>query len=130
MWHQIPTQTAGYAQAHSHAHVTAHSHVNSAYTAPTSAYTNLPAYYGGGQSGKVFVGGIPDGTTEAQLLEFFAPYGHIAKCEMKLTKDGKARGFGFVTFVHIASVDNLMARKESHYLNGKWIDVKPAMTES
>lgn len=39
----------------------------------------------------------------------------------------KSRGFGFITFVDEESVEKVMDFKETHQINGKWVDCKKAM---
>eukprot|EP00352_Strombidinopsis_acuminata_P000630 CAMPEP_0176347124 /NCGR_PEP_ID=MMETSP0126-20121128/6788_1 /TAXON_ID=141414 ORGANISM="Strombidinopsis acuminatum, Strain SPMC142" /NCGR_SAMPLE_ID=MMETSP0126 /ASSEMBLY_ACC=CAM_ASM_000229 /LENGTH=54 /DNA_ID=CAMNT_0017695075 /DNA_START=813 /DNA_END=977 /DNA_ORIENTATION=- len=36
----------------------------------------------------------------------------------------KPRGFGFVTFKSMQSVELLMAQKNNHYISDKWVEVK------
>jgi RNA recognition motif-containing protein len=39
---------------------------------------------------------------------------------------GKPRGFGFVTFTEIESIEKVMRDKNAHFIRGKWIDCKVA----
>ena len=39
----------------------------------------------------------------------------------------KPRGFGFVTFVDIRSVNTVLRLKDKHVIEGKWVDVKSAV---
>ena len=48
---------------------------------------------------KLFVGGLSQDTTEAELTEYFSKYGEVEAVNLK--KDNvtqKSRGFGFITF--------------------------------
>lgn len=36
----------------------------------------------------------------------------------------KPRGFGFVTYKSIKSVDLVMSQKNNHYISDKWVEVK------
>lgn len=38
----------------------------------------------------------------------------------------KSRGFGFLTFACEESVERVMEDKDHHFMNGKWMDCKPA----
>ncbi len=39
----------------------------------------------------------------------------------------RSRGFGFITFYYEDSVEDVMENKNSHQINGKWIDCKKAL---
>jgi len=39
----------------------------------------------------------------------------------------RPRGFGFVTYGDIRSVNTVLKMKDSHQIEGKWIDVKSAV---
>jgi hypothetical protein len=50
-------------------------------------------------SRKIYVGNLEYSTTERELKELFQPYGSIESVNIPLNRyNGKARGFGFVTF--------------------------------
>jgi len=71
---------------------------------------DLPTDQGGGKGGKggkggstrtLFIGGVPRGTKDAELLKAFVRYGKVQEASVARV-DGqmnKTRGFGFVTFV-------------------------------
>jgi len=89
-----------------------------------AAPTPSPAL-AGGDSDKIFVGGLPPNTPDEALVEYFSQYGVVTSAEVK--KDiatGQTRGFGFVHFKDASSVDLVMVNYESHSLGGKWIEVK------
>ncbi|CAD6888803.1 unnamed protein product [Tilletia controversa] len=47
----------------------------------------------------IYVGGIPDGVDEAGLVSVFQPFGDIIEVQIpREGRDGKRRGFGFITF--------------------------------
>ncbi|XP_077353074.1 heterogeneous nuclear ribonucleoprotein D0-like [Festucalex cinctus] len=76
--------------------------------------------------GKVFVGGLSWDTTKKDLKDYFAKFGDVIDCTLKLDPmTGRSRGFGFVLFKDAGSVDKVTAQKE-HKLNGKVIDPKKA----
>ncbi|XP_037092573.1 RNA-binding protein Musashi homolog 2-like [Pollicipes pollicipes] len=75
---------------------------------------------------KIFVGGISFQTTPEKLRAYFAPYGTIL--DVMVLKDpatNRNRGFGFVTFADIESVNKVLSQEE-HMLDGKKIDPKLA----
>ncbi len=54
-------------------------------------------------------------------------YGHILEFSIKHdNKTGNSRGFGFVIFKNVKSVEAVLREKSSHCIRGKWIDCKPA----
>ncbi|XP_037068203.1 RNA-binding protein Musashi homolog 2-like isoform X2 [Pollicipes pollicipes] len=75
---------------------------------------------------KIFVGGISFQTTPEKLRAYFAPYGTIL--DVMVLKDpatNRNRGFGFVTFADLESVNKVLSQEE-HMLDGKKIDPKLA----
>ncbi|CAD7965659.1 unnamed protein product [Amoebophrya sp. A25] len=69
---------------------------------------------------KIFVGGLAQGTTEAQIHEHFQQFGKIEKSELFIL-----RGFGYVSFTASSAVDRCLAQQYGqHQINGKWVDVK------
>ncbi|XP_061763788.1 heterogeneous nuclear ribonucleoprotein D0-like isoform X1 [Nerophis ophidion] len=76
--------------------------------------------------GKVFVGGLSWDTTKKDLKDYFSKFGEVIDCTLKLDPmTGRSRGFGFVLFKDVGSVDKVTSQKE-HKLNGKVIDPKKA----
>ncbi|KAF9509861.1 hypothetical protein BS47DRAFT_1410403, partial [Hydnum rufescens UP504] len=67
-------------------------------------------------SAYIFVGGLPYGLTEGDLITIFSQYGEIMDVNMPRDKDtGKTRGFGFVMYEDqrstVLAVDNLNGGK-------------------
>ncbi|XP_063066527.1 heterogeneous nuclear ribonucleoprotein D0 isoform X2 [Engraulis encrasicolus] len=76
--------------------------------------------------GKMFVGGLSWDTTKKDLKDYFSKFGEVVDCTLKLDPmTGRSRGFGFVLFKDVESVDKVTTQKE-HKLNGKVIDPKRA----
>ncbi|XP_047660927.1 heterogeneous nuclear ribonucleoprotein D0 isoform X2 [Tachysurus fulvidraco] len=76
--------------------------------------------------GKMFVGGLSWDTTKKDLKDYFAKFGEVVDCTLKLDPmTGRSRGFGFVLFKDAESVEKVIQQKE-HKLNGKVIDPKKA----
>ena len=42
-------------------------------------------------------------------------------------RTSRPRGFGFITFKDVDSVNQVLMRKDQHQISGKWIDVKSAV---
>ncbi|KAJ2490656.1 hypothetical protein IWW37_002943 [Coemansia sp. RSA 2050] len=77
--------------------------------------------------GKLFVGGLSWETDEIKLRNYFSRYGNIVDCTiMRDPMSSRPRGFGFVTFDSMDSV-NAVLQEPSHNLDGKAIDPKHAV---
>lgn len=75
--------------------------------------TTLPAL--DPQYRKIFVGGLPHNLTDEDFKMFFLQFGEIEDCAiLKDKRTGKPRGFGFVTYKALATVDQVMQMKEQH----------------
>lgn len=75
---------------------------------------------------KVFVGSLNYTTTEETMREYFSKFGEIVDCViMKETKSGKSRGFGFVTYLSMDFVDEMM-KARPHKLDGRELETKRA----
>lgn len=81
---------------------------------------------GGGCSGpaKLFVGGVSAHTTTEALRGHFSKYGRIIDAVV-MQKNGRPRGFGFVTFDNQYPADCVLA--EAQWLDGRLVDVKRAV---
>ncbi|CAK0899102.1 unnamed protein product [Prorocentrum cordatum] len=68
----------------------------------------------------------PTATLEV-LRRYFGSYGNIVDAVVMFDKEtGKPRGFGFVCFDNVASVNAVMRDYSKHCIDGKWIEVKRA----
>lgn len=73
---------------------------------------------------KLFVGGISAQTTTEALRTHFSKYGRLIDAVV-MSKNGRPRGFGFVTFD--MTVPALKALAEPQWLDGRLVDVKRAV---
>eukprot|EP00930_Biecheleria_cincta_P021750 TRINITY_DN16020_c0_g1_i1.p1 TRINITY_DN16020_c0_g1~~TRINITY_DN16020_c0_g1_i1.p1 ORF type:complete len:472 (+),score=77.76 TRINITY_DN16020_c0_g1_i1:68-1417(+) len=73
---------------------------------------------------KLFVGGISSQTSTEALHQHFAKYGRVVDAVV-MSKNGRARGFGFVTFESTASAVAVLS--EAQWLDGRLVDVKRAV---
>ena len=79
------------------------------------------------QQRKIFVGGLNLETTDESLKNYFSRWGNcVDVVVMRHSDTGKPRGFGFVTYENVESVDAVL-NVESHTLDGKKIDPKRAV---
>jgi RNA recognition motif-containing protein len=76
---------------------------------------------------KIFIGGLNLETTEETLKDYFSRWGEcVDVVVMRHSDTGKPRGFGFVTYEKVESVDAVLTVK-SHILDDKKIDPKRAV---
>lgn len=76
---------------------------------------------------KMFIGGLSWQTTAESLQDYFKKFGEIKEClVMKDPITKRSRGFGFVTFMDLASVDKVI-NQVPHILDAKKIDPKVAV---
>ena len=79
------------------------------------------------RSFKIFVGGIPHKTAEADLLSHFNSFGEVAKVKIPVNKKNqKSRGFAFVEFKTEKSVLATLA-EPIHRIKGKEVSVRRGM---
>ena len=76
---------------------------------------------------KVFVGGLAHETTEADFSCYFGQFGAVADCVIMCDPHTRRpRGFGFVTYENLDSVERVAANP-IHELSGKRVEVKRAV---
>ena len=78
---------------------------------PTPTYTHFPAHL------SLFFCHLPLHWSEANLLTFCAPYGHLTSARIVRDRDGASRGYGFVAF---AQSENAARAREA--LDGRKVD--------
>uniref|UniRef100_A0A6M2DIF3 Putative rna-binding protein musashi/mrna cleavage and polyadenylation factor i complex n=1 Tax=Xenopsylla cheopis TaxID=163159 RepID=A0A6M2DIF3_XENCH len=75
---------------------------------------------------KLFIGGLSAETTEQQLRDHFGQYGGIDSVDVKSDPNtGRSKGFAFLVFASVDSIEKALAISE-HVINNKKIDVKKA----
>lgn len=74
---------------------------------------------GGFVPNKIFIGGVPITCSEEQFKNHFEAFGPISKVELHAL-----RGFGYITYESVESVDACLEKYEDHYLSKKWVEVK------
>ncbi|XP_051540758.1 RNA-binding protein Musashi homolog 2-like isoform X2 [Myxocyprinus asiaticus] len=69
--------------------------------------------------GKMFIGGLSWQTSPDSLREYFSKFGEIRECMvMRDPTTKRSRGFGFITFADVSSVDKVLAQPH-HELDSK-----------
>lgn len=80
------------------------------------------------KSKKVFVGGLPLEATENDLHDYFKKFGEIKACRIIYKHESSiSRGFGFVIFGTKEIADEVLLKKDQHYIKGVWVDCKSAI---
>ncbi|XP_054720911.1 heterogeneous nuclear ribonucleoprotein A1, A2/B1 homolog [Uloborus diversus] len=76
---------------------------------------------------KLFVGGLDPSITEEDLRAHFSKFGTLTGCTVhRDLETGRSRGFGFITFEDIISVDRVQSSRP-HHIKGCEVTVKRAV---
>lgn len=87
---------------------------------------NVPRY-GTVIPNRVFVGGIDFKTKEEDLQKFFCSFGIVRDTKIIRDRAEVSKGYGFVTFETAEEADKVRDQQESLYLNGKKLNIGPAV---
>jgi len=81
----------------------------------------------GGKPKKIFVAGIANNVTEAELKNHFATFGRVVECYIqKYRMTGESRGFGFVSFETPESVEKALLKPNQKIGDKCTVDIKIA----
>jgi len=69
----------------------------------------------------IFVGGLPSKVTADRLEQHFRRFGRVTKVDIK------DKGFAFITFGSGADVQLALHAYKDHFIEEKWIEVKPML---
>jgi len=76
---------------------------------------------------RIFVGNLDWGTTEAELAQFFHPYGEITSVQINTDRyTGRSRGFGFVEMPDATQAQAAIDGLNGTSLGGRTLTVKEA----
>ena len=79
------------------------------------------------QMTKIYVGGLPYQTDDAQLQQIFSSYGEIASAKVITDRDsGRSKGFGFVEMNDDEAAKKAIAELHEAELGGRTITVNEA----
>ena len=101
----------------------AHQHLLMECNSSQVRYHQLPPT----DSAKIFIGGLPVSTTDADLYNYFSKFGPVKECNIIINREtGLSRGFGFVDFMYLESVrivDEAQQRRP-HVINCRVVSVR------
>ncbi|XP_017966560.1 ribonucleoprotein RB97D isoform X2 [Drosophila navojoa] len=93
---------------------------------PNSDQSNVNASENNEHLRKIFVGGLSINTTADTMRQFFSQFGVVSDAVvMRDPISNRSRGFGFVTYVEPAAVENVQ-RARPHIIDSKTVDTKRA----
>lgn len=73
---------------------------------------------------KLFLGGLSWDTEEQDILNYFSKFGQVASVSIKYDNvTGKPRGFGFITFANVTSIDAVL-QGGPHMIRNRAVDPK------
>jgi RNA recognition motif-containing protein len=76
---------------------------------------------------RIYVGGLPYQTDEAQLTQIFAAYGEVASAKVITDRDsGRSKGFGFVEMNDNEAANKAIAELNQAELGGRTLTVNEA----
>uniref|UniRef100_A0A915HH05 RRM domain-containing protein n=1 Tax=Romanomermis culicivorax TaxID=13658 RepID=A0A915HH05_ROMCU len=80
-------------------------------------------------SRKIFIGGLTRNTTVDTIRSYFGCFGNIVDAIVMTDQNGQSRGFGFVTYDNMESVQHVL-RQGVHFVDSKQVDVKRSVPKS
>jgi len=79
----------------------------------------------------VFVGGLPHNLQISTFKDYFGRFGYIEDAVILADKrTSRPRGFGFVTYNQVSSVEEVLGLYDQHMIEGKWVEVKSSLAVS
>jgi len=79
----------------------------------------------------VFVGSLPNNTTEAELRTLFEAHGAVEKVSIMTDKEtGRSRGFAFVEMTDTSEADKAIAALNGTELGGRALTINEARPKS
>lgn len=82
------------------------------------------------KSEKMFIGGLPWGTTEDELKRYFSSYGTVLSATLMVDQESnQSRGFGFVTFQSSNDLQNALSC-QPHTIKGQTVETTRALPKT
>lgn len=75
---------------------------------------------------KIYLGGLPDGSTEPEVRLYCEQYGKTREVALKYNSECQFRGFAFVTFETVDSAKALLNDLENAIIGDKKIEARPS----
>merc|ERR1719471_2852269 len=79
---------------------------------------------------RVFVGGISNTTTEADLHKLFSEYGNVRATKIISDRGGASKGYGFVTFETEEEAKKLQDEADNIVLKERKLNIAPAIKKT
>lgn len=79
---------------------------------------------------RIYVGGLSPETTEQDLQRLFSEFGSVTNAKIIVDENGRARGYGFVTFKSIEEAQRVQELPCELILNTKKLIIRPAIKRS
>lgn len=79
---------------------------------------------------RIYVGALSEETTEQDLQRFFSEFGSVTNAKIITDKQGRTRGYGFVTFKTIEEAQRVQELPCELILNEKKLIIRPAIKRS
>lgn len=73
----------------------------------------------------MFLGGLPFKATEEDIKELFQDCGEIASLDIRIGRDGRPMGYGFMTFKDAESVPKAL-ELDGAEMQGRWLKIQEA----
>jgi cold-inducible RNA-binding protein len=78
---------------------------------------------------KIFVGNLPWSIRDLELKEAFFDYGDIIECVVILERDGRSRGYGFITYKTSEAAQKAIAAMNGVELMDRKINVNESVSK-
>jgi RNA recognition motif-containing protein len=78
---------------------------------------------------KLFVGNLPWSIDSQKLLALFLPFGEVIECVVLAHRDGRSKGYGFVTFFTDEAAIEAVKALHGERLQGRRINVGESITQ-
>merc|ERR1719203_513451 len=79
---------------------------------------------------RAYVGNLPFGTAEEELLKLFEPFGNVVQVDIMVDSDGRSRGFAFVGMEILAEGKAAVEQLNGYPLSGRQLQVSEGKQQS
>ncbi len=78
---------------------------------------------------KIFIGNLPWSVGDDALKETFGQFGAIVECVVIKERDGRSKGYGFVTYTQTEAAEAAIKAMNGEEYEGRRINVNEAMSK-